>query len=98
VNDQFRVCFRWTGSDADERRDRGVSLRQNDMSRKLKPVSPGEMLVEEILKPLGLMLQLQAAYDTDVVKAAFVKDAAEDQSVEEIDGAHGRCALIRCST
>ena len=25
-----------------------------DMSRKLKPVSPGEMLAEEFLKPLGM--------------------------------------------
>src|SRR5690606_25246191 len=36
------------------RRDRGLSLRQDDMTRKLKPVSPGEMLAEEFLKPLGM--------------------------------------------
>lgn len=35
-------------------RHRGLSLRQNDMSGKLKPVSPGEILVEEFLKPLGM--------------------------------------------
>ena len=27
---------------------------ETDMSRKLKPVSPGEMLAEEFLKPLGM--------------------------------------------
>jgi antitoxin HigA-1 len=27
---------------------------ETDMSRKLKPVSPGEMLSEEFLKPLGM--------------------------------------------
>jgi len=36
------------------RRDRGLSLTEIDMSRKLKPVSPGEMLAEEFLKPLGM--------------------------------------------
>jgi addiction module HigA family antidote len=54
ANDQFRTCFRWTGSDAERRRDRGLLLRQDEMTRKLKPVSPGEMLAEEFLKPLGM--------------------------------------------
>jgi len=36
------------------RRDRRRSMRQNDMRRKLKPVSPGEMLAVEFLKPLGM--------------------------------------------
>ena len=35
------------------RRDRGLSLMENDVSRKLKPVSPGEMLAEEFLKAFG---------------------------------------------
>ncbi len=47
------------------RRDRGLSLRQNDMSRKLKPVSPGEMLAEEFLKPLG-MSNYRLAKEIDV--------------------------------
>jgi antitoxin HigA-1 len=33
---------------------RGLSLTEKDMSRKLKPVSPGEVLAEEFLKPLGM--------------------------------------------
>src|SRR6185369_7651154 len=36
------------------RRDHRLSLMRTDMSRKLKPVSPGEMLDEEFLKPLGM--------------------------------------------
>ena len=36
------------------RGDRGLPLTETDMSRKLKPVSPGEMLAEEFLKPLGM--------------------------------------------
>lgn len=36
------------------RRDRRLSLTEIEMSRRLKPVSPGEMLAEEFLKPLGM--------------------------------------------
>ncbi len=34
--------------------DRVVRVMEFEMSRKLKPVSPGEMLAEEFLKPLGM--------------------------------------------
>jgi addiction module HigA family antidote len=34
--------------------DTEALLRRLSMSRKLKPVSPGEMLAEEFLKPLGM--------------------------------------------
>ncbi len=55
------------------------------MARKLKPVSPGEMLAEEFLKPLemsnyrsdGWWLRLQADYDTEVAKAALAKTLAK---------------------
>ena len=36
------------------RRDCGLSLTEIDMNRKLKPVSAGEMLAEEFLKPLSM--------------------------------------------
>ena len=53
MNDQSRICFRWTGNDAED-----VEVVDfpclNNMSRIFKPVSPGEMLADEFLKPLGM--------------------------------------------
>jgi addiction module HigA family antidote len=41
INGQWRVCFRWTEAGA-------------EVMRKLKPITPGEILLEEFLKPMGL--------------------------------------------
>ncbi len=52
VSDQFRLCFKWNdGAEEVEIVDyQGAST----MTKKLKPVSPGEMLLEEFLKPLDM--------------------------------------------
>jgi hypothetical protein len=54
MNDRFRICFSLDGRRRGRRRDRGLSFTEIDMSRKLKPVSPEAMLVEEFPKPLGM--------------------------------------------
>lgn len=51
---------------------------------KLKPVTPGELLLEEFLLPMGLSqyrlakeigwLRAQAAYDTEVAEKALAKE------------------------
>jgi len=47
VNDQYRICFRWT---ADERNGRimAATARAHD------PITPGEILLTEFLQPLGI--------------------------------------------
>jgi antitoxin HigA-1 len=53
INDQWRVCFIWTAEgpmnvEIVDYHKRSVTMRT------IRPVSPGEMLEEEFLKPLGL--------------------------------------------
>ena len=54
VNDQFRVCFRWTGTDAEDARSQPI-LRETDHAQKsIAPYSPRQILLDEFLKPLGI--------------------------------------------
>jgi antitoxin HigA-1 len=49
------ICFEWIDGDAyNERGNRGLSLGVGKMNEKLNPVHPGEVLLEEFLKPMGL--------------------------------------------
>ncbi len=50
VNDQWRVCFRW----AEGRELPTMSKSSTTTNRRLAPVHPGEILLEEFLLPLGL--------------------------------------------
>jgi antitoxin HigA-1 len=53
VNDQFRICFRWT--DAGPADVEIVDYHQeNESMATLKPVTPGELLLEEFLVPMQL--------------------------------------------
>ncbi len=53
INNQWRVCFRWTDSGVDHVEI--VDYHRRSMSmRKLPPVIPGEILLEEFLKPMGI--------------------------------------------
>ena len=52
MNDQYRVCFRWTPAGPED-----VEIVDYHWRRrwaKLKPVTPGELLLEEFLKPMGI--------------------------------------------
>src|SRR3984885_8374958 len=53
VNDQYRVCFRWTTAVAEDDGIVDYHCRRTDMTR-LKPVTPGELLPDEFLIPMGL--------------------------------------------
>jgi addiction module HigA family antidote len=79
INDQWRICFVWRGSDAydveivDYHQEMTVKeiirredLHKIDFSRdatgeKLPPVTPGEVLREDFLSPLGLSGRTLAA-------------------------------------
>ena len=52
VNDKFRICFRWTAAGVE---DVGiVDYTREKQMRRLKPMTPGELLREEFLVPMGL--------------------------------------------
>jgi addiction module HigA family antidote len=56
INDQFRVCLVWTteGPAEAEIVDYHYSRRGRQMTKKLKPMHPGEVLREEFLVPLKM--------------------------------------------
>ena len=55
INDQWRICFVWAGRRRARGRDLRLPLKGVTMSdEKLAPVHPGEVLLEEFLRPLGL--------------------------------------------
>jgi len=56
INDQFRVCFVWTPQGAVDVEIVDYHWGNVVVSKvkKLPPVSPGEMLMEEFLKPMGI--------------------------------------------
>jgi addiction module HigA family antidote len=53
INQQWRICFRWTGAGAEnvEIVDYHQEVEQVD---KISPIHPGEVLMEEFIEPLGL--------------------------------------------
>ena len=62
INDQWRVCFRWKdlegpGRTVTRRMSRSSTITRPSARarrRKVPPVSPGEILQEEFLRPLGI--------------------------------------------
>ena len=54
INDQWRICFEWIDGDACNVEIVDLSLGAGNMNEKLNPVHPGEVLLEEFLKPMGL--------------------------------------------
>ena len=55
INDQFRVCFVWTTDGAADVEIVDYQPRQDvTMTKKLKPMHPGEVLREEFLIPLKM--------------------------------------------
>jgi addiction module HigA family antidote len=54
INDQWRVCFVWRDGDAYdvEITDHHRGARMNE--ERLSPVHPGEVLLEDFLKPMGI--------------------------------------------
>ena len=53
MNDQFRVCIRWAAAGAEDVEIVDYHLRRTTM-RKFQPITPGELLREEFLVPMGL--------------------------------------------
>ena len=55
INDQFRVCFVWTAEGPTEVEIVDYPLEEDaTMTKKLKPMHPGEVLREEFLVPLKM--------------------------------------------
>ena len=53
INDQWRVCFIWRTATRATLRS-STTTEEVHMDEQLDPVHPGEVLLEEFLKPLGL--------------------------------------------
>jgi addiction module HigA family antidote len=51
---QYRVCFRWTAGGAEDVEIVDYHQGAPSMDEKLKPVTPGELLFEEFLLPMGI--------------------------------------------
>jgi hypothetical protein len=55
INDQWRVCFDWNQGDTDDVEIVNYhSGRMPMRAKKLKPVHPGEILLEEFLKAMNV--------------------------------------------
>jgi toxin HigB-1 len=54
INDQFRLCFRWVEDGAYDVEIVDYHWEEEMIMRRVNPVTPGEMLEEEFLKPLGI--------------------------------------------
>jgi addiction module HigA family antidote len=55
INDQWRICFRWSGSDALDVEIVDYHWEDETMrDKKIPPIHPGEILMEEFLLPLGI--------------------------------------------
>jgi addiction module HigA family antidote len=65
VNDQWRVCFVWRDDGAQRSRDCRLSLGVEDMAKLLDEIHPGEILLEDFMKPMGISAR-QLAADIDV--------------------------------
>jgi len=55
INDQYRICFVWTSAGPAEVEILDYHQEELDMGTKLAPVTPGELLLEEFLKPMGIL-------------------------------------------
>jgi len=62
--------------------------------RKLKPVTPGEPLLQEFLKPMGISLRAQVIHDTEVAERALTSELAKIKPWEGV-AVDGRRALTR---
>ena len=65
VNDQWRICFHWRDGDAHDVEIVDYHWEQLMARKKLPPTTPGEVLLEEFLKPLEVS-QYQLAKDVGV--------------------------------
>jgi addiction module HigA family antidote len=54
VNDQWRLCFRWQDGDAYDVEMADYHQEKPMPRKRLAPIHPGEVLLEDFLKPLGL--------------------------------------------
>jgi addiction module HigA family antidote len=66
INDQWRICFRWSEGDAYDVEIADYHEEVTTMkTRVLAPIHPGEILMEEFLKPLNIS-QYKLAKDINV--------------------------------
>lgn len=65
INDQYRVCFRWTPQGRLMSRSSTTISEVILVSELMKPVSPGELLKEEFLESMGLS-QYRLAKETGI--------------------------------
>jgi proteic killer suppression protein len=54
INDQWRICFEWRKSDAFNIEIVDSQKETRMTEERLPPIHPGEILLEEFLKPMGI--------------------------------------------
>jgi addiction module HigA family antidote len=69
INDRWRICFSWREGDAHDVEIVDYHQAAGEMTMKpsepLDPIHPGEILLEDFMKPLGISIN-QLARDLDV--------------------------------
>jgi addiction module HigA family antidote len=69
INDRWRICFAWRGGDAHDVEivdyHWGAGETTMKPSKRLDPIHPGEILLEDFMKPLGISIN-RLARDLDV--------------------------------
>lgn len=80
INDQYRICFVWTSAGPS---DVGILAYHQEtmiMEAKLAPVTPGELLLEEFLKPMGIS-QYRLAKEIGVPSTRITEIVAGRRSI-----------------
>ena len=54
INDQWRICFTWKHGDAHDVEIVDYHQVINMSDKRLPPIHPGKILLEEFLKPMGI--------------------------------------------
>jgi len=65
INDQWRICFRWRDGNVLDVEITDYHWMECVMRRDFAPIHPGEILLEEFLKPMGIT-QYRLAKDIGV--------------------------------
>jgi addiction module HigA family antidote len=65
IDSQLRICFKWEDGNSYEVESVAYHWGKMTMAKKLSPITPGEILLEEFLEPMGIS-QAKLARDIKV--------------------------------
>ena len=58
INDQWRICFRWTRTDP--MTSKSSTTTRRPAPKLLEPIPPGEILLEDFMRPMGISINALA--------------------------------------